>query len=205
MKIILILLGLTATQIQERSSENLDVSGLYDIDARHFQGPIAVRYQIKDTVIELPESELVSLSFRMGILTSATLNPHRRPLERAEAAKLCLALENTFLHRGFVFSEVEAKEFRKFTEGLKLGRDPTESLPPWRFGWKLERDSVNIVIRPFESPAAPSTDSGVKRYVIALEFGNLELDELVYKRMKAARAKYFPNKRGQILMSEYPK
>ena len=203
MKTILIILGLTAGQIQERSSADLDVAGLYDYDARYFQGPIAVRYQAREVVIDLPDAELVSVSFTMGILTSSEVTPHRRPLDGAEAAKLCQELEKTFLHRGFVFPK--ANEFKKFTEGLKLRGAPAESLPPWRFGWKLENDKVNIVIRPFESSSTPPTSSGVKRYMVAVEFGNLIIADMADKRMNEVRAKYFPNRQNRILMSEYPK
>jgi hypothetical protein len=205
MKTIIIILGLTAGQIQDRSTANLDVASLYDNDARHFQGPIAVRYQIKDAVIDLPESELVSLSFRMGILTSANVTPQRRPLNGAETAKLCQELEETFLHQGFTVPEAEGKEFKKFTEGLKLGLEAAEPLPPWRFGWDMGRESVNIVIRPFESSSTGSSNSGEKRYTIMLGFGNSAVSDRVYKSMKATKEKYFPNRRGQIPMSEYPK
>ncbi len=204
MKTIVILLGLTASQIQGRSNVNLEVSTLYDYDARRFQGPIAVQYQIKDVVIDLPESELVSLSFRMGILTSANVTPHRRPLDGRETARLSQELKDTFTHHGFVMARHEANEFKEFAEGLKLGQR-SKLLPPWSFVLSQGDESVRIVVRPFENSSASTSGSNSQRYMIALDFANLKLSEMVYKRMDEAKAKYFPNRQGQIPMTEYPK
>jgi hypothetical protein len=205
MKTIIIIIGLTATQIQERSNMDLAVTDLYDMDARYFRGPISVRYQVKNIVIDLPESELVSLSFDMGILTSADVTPHRRPLTGAETGKLCEQLERAFLHQGFAFRPSEAKEFKIFIEGLKRGHEPAGLTPPWRFGWKLvDSDKVNVVIRPFESTSLEASSSDIRRYTIVLEFANFALGDTIDKKMDAVRKKYFPN-RQRVPMSEYPK
>jgi len=204
MKTIIIIFGLTAGQIQERPNLNLDIAGLYDIDARYLRGPISVRYQVKDAVIHLPESELVSLSFRMGILTSANITPHRRPLDATETAKLCQELNKTFVHHGFTVPETQAKEFKKFTEGLKKGHAP-ESAPPWRFGWDMGKDAyVTIAIRAFESSSDHSTNSDVKRYTIDLGMSDSTISDKVDKEMDEIRARFFPN-RLRVPMSEYPK
>jgi hypothetical protein len=203
MTTIIIILGLTATQIQERSSFRLDVSALYDIDARYFQGPIVARYQTGDRAIDLPEAELVSLSFDMGILTSAHVTPHRRPLNGQETAKLCQELERDFLGQGFAFRKGQAKEFSKFMADLKLGHQHLEPLPPWRFGWRLKDEKVTLAIEPFETSS--EGPSATRRYSISLAFGNLALSSSVSNRMNELKRKYFPNRLGRIPLSEYPK
>jgi hypothetical protein len=205
MKTLLIVLGWTAGHIQERSTANLSVVDLYDIDARHFQGPIAVRYQVGDAVIDLPEAALASLSFIGGTLTSATVNPHQRPLDGAGAAKLCQTLEETFSHRGSAFVFPARNEFKEFAEGLKRGHVSARSSPPWRFPAKLASDAVNIVVRPFESLSSSSTSSDAKQYMIALEFGNSKIVDTANEKLDAARAKQFPNRRGRIPLTDYPK
>jgi hypothetical protein len=203
MKTILIILGWSAGQIQERSSAALDVADLYDIDARHFRGPLSIRYQVKDAFVEMPEAELASLSFTGGILTSATVNPHLRPLDGSEAARLCRNLEEAFSRwAAFVFPA--SGEFQAFAESLKSGHVRYGSLPPWRFASKLEGDAVNFVVRPFESPSSPTAATS-PLYMIAVEFGNSKIADEANAKIDAVRAKAFPGRRGRIRMSEYPK
>jgi hypothetical protein len=203
MKTIVIVLGWAATQIQQRSTANLDIADLYDTDARHFRGPIAVQYQFKDAVFDLPDAGLASLSFVGGTLISATVNPHQRPLEGPVAAKLCAGLIDTFSHRGPLFVFTGAREFREFLESLRIGKTPGATSPPWSFGARIEDDSINFVIRPFEGSSSQPQDP--KKYLVALEFGNSAVDEVAYRQMQAARAKFFANRRGRIRLSEYPK
>jgi hypothetical protein len=205
MKTIIIIIGLTAAQLQERSNIDLGLADLYDMDARYLRGPISVRYQVKDVTIDLPESELVSLSFDMGILTSANITPHRRPLDGPETAQLCLQLEKNFISKGFVFAyRPAADNFKHLIEVLKQGQEP-ESVPPWTFGWKLGKNTyVSVAIRRFESASLRPHDSDVKRYTIDLGFSDSTISDAVEKQMSAVRAKYFPN-RQRVPMSEYPK
>jgi hypothetical protein len=201
MKTILIILGWTAGQIQESSTTSLDVADVYDIDGRSFRGPIVVRYELGNSIIELPEAEFVSLSFTFGVLTSATVNPERRPLDGVETANLCQALVDTFARVGSAFVFSEADDLKRFAEGLRVGRVPAES-PPWSFGARLGGDSMTVSVRPFDSSSARATG---QLYVTEVEFGNLRMAEAALDRMHAARAKAFPNRRGPIRMSEYPK
>jgi len=205
MKTIIIIIGLTAAQMQEHSNVDLGLADLYDMDARYFRGPISVRYQIKDIVIDLPESELVSLSFDMGILTSANITPHRRPLDGPETARLCLDLEKAFTSKGFVFTHRSgADEFKHLVERLRQGSEPA-AVPPWRFGWKMGNDAyVSMAIRHFESASLESGHSKAKRFTIDLGLSDSTISDAVEKKMSEIRAKYFPN-RERVPMSEYPK
>jgi hypothetical protein len=204
MTTIVIILGLTIGQVQERSSVNLDIASLYDYDARYIKGPIVVRYQTKNADIQLPESQLVSLSFELGVLIYANVTPHLRPLDGLETAKLCHDIEKALLHQGFVFRGNDAREFHKFVEGLKTGRLPAE-LPPWAFGFDLKNDRANMVIRPFESWSDPSMNSGPAHFLVEIAFSNSPLSDLVGQKKKAIRTKYFPDRQERIPMAEYPK
>lgn len=205
MKSLEVGLGWAAARVQEKSDVDLGLAKMFDIDARHLRGPLRARFHSTQENVSFPCVGLASLSFVAGVLTSVTLNPHESALDSKQAASLCLGLFGDFSRSFNAFKLAEPDRFQAALEPLARARNPEGSPPPWRFMGRIDRDVVNIVIRPLDSLPGVIAKDASSLYVVALEFGNTNVAETAYEYLHDIREHAFGKTRRRVLLSDYPK